>query len=342
MEAQSRNWGARLRPSGFFGIPALTLETETLRVTVLDGKGGDLVELLHKPSDTDFAWLTADCANAARRVSRQGAGLSFMDGYLGGWQEVLPNGGAPAVFAGAAFDQHGDVATQPWTYDVLADTQDEVAVQLSVRSTRTPLRLDRTMRLRRGEPELRVTSTLTNESKVAVPAMWGQHITFGPPFLHPGCRIRLPEGVRVIPHPTALHPPRRRVAPDIGTWPVLTGPDGHRIDLSVLPDPGTDSDLVYLTGFTEGWYEVLPAGDGPGIRIEWDADTMPYLWFWQEFGATTGYPWYGRHYNIGLEPFSSYPTDGLTTAVHNGTALTVNPDERRGFALSARVFEATR
>jgi hypothetical protein len=64
---------------------------------------------------------------------------------------------------------------------------------------------------------------------------------------------------------------------------------------------------------------------------------MPYLWFWQEFGGTVGYPWYGRHWNIGLEPFSSYPTNGLAEAVTNGTALELAPREQRTFSLSAHV-----
>jgi hypothetical protein len=66
---------------------------------------------------------------------------------------------------------------------------------------------------------------------------------------------------------------------------------------------------------------------------------MPYLWFWQEYGASGFYPWYGRQYNIGLEPFSSFPTNGLKEAVDNGTALTLGARERRRFSLWAEVIE---
>jgi hypothetical protein len=51
---------------------------------------------------------------------------------------------------------------------------------------------------------------------------------------------------------------------------------------------------------------------------------MPYLWFWQEFGASRFYPWYGRNYNVGLEPFSSHPTNGIEEAIENGSALSVD------------------
>jgi hypothetical protein len=75
------------------------------------------------------------------------------------------------------------------------------------------------------------------------------------------------------------------------------------------------------------------------MRVEWDAGTMPYLWYWQEFGASKGYPWYGRNYNIGLEPGSSYPTNGLPDAVANGSAMRLEPGETRTMWLRASVIE---
>ncbi|NUP80976.1 MAG: DUF5107 domain-containing protein, partial [Nonomuraea sp.] len=53
-----RNWAARLRESAIDGLRAVTLENERLRVTVVPDKGGDVVEFLHKPTDTDFVWLS--------------------------------------------------------------------------------------------------------------------------------------------------------------------------------------------------------------------------------------------------------------------------------------------
>ncbi|GAA4622588.1 hypothetical protein GCM10023196_015390 [Actinoallomurus vinaceus] len=326
-----RNWGCRVHEITLAGLRAIVLENELLRVTVLADKGGDVVEFCHKPRDLDFAWL----APAGLRDPRDVAGGAaddaalFHDQYEGGWQEVFPNGGAPSTYRGAALAQHGEVAGLPWDAVIVEDDPGEVAVRLTVRTRRLPFRLAKTFRLISGEPTLMIEEELHNESGVDLDAMWGHHIVFGAPFLRPGARIRMPEGVRVIPHETAINPPERRVG-EPGPWPA---PDGTT-DLSVVPEPGAPSDIVYLTGFTDGWYEVADA-----LRVEWDATVLPYVWMWQELGAWRDYPWWGRAYVVGLEPFSSFPTNGLAEAARNGSALRVPAGAARSLWLRATVLE---
>jgi hypothetical protein len=329
-----RNWGARIREFEWLGLPAVSLENELLRVGVLAGRGSDVFEFLYKPRDLDFVWLTA---RGFQPPDPGGGG--FVDGYGGGWQEILPNGGAPSTHAGASYGQHDEVALLPWDYEIVDDAAERVVVRLSVACAKSPLRLVKDLRLEAGSPRLEVEEALANESPVPVRLMWGHHLAFGAPFLAAGARVRLPDGVEGIPHPSALNEGARRVGAERFRWPLASSPEGDEVDLSVLPAAGAPSELVYLTGFPEqAWYEV--GGDGPGLRVEWDAGVLPYLWFWQEFGRTAGYPWYGRHWNVGLEPFSSYPTSGLAEAVANGTALELGPGERRSFSLSAGVVAA--
>ncbi|NUP61046.1 MAG: DUF4432 family protein [Nonomuraea sp.] len=334
-----RNWAARLRESAIDGLRAVTLENERLRVTVVPDKGGDVVEFLHKPTDTDFVWLSPQGLRDPRD-HRHGAAddvAQFVDHYEGGWQEVFPNGGAPSEYRGARLAQHGEVAGLPWSCEVVADSEEEVAVRLSVRARRLPYRLEKVFRLRSGTAALEVEGRATNEADLSLHAMWGQHIVYGLPFLRAGARIRLPDGVRVIPHASAIDPAgRRRVRPGgPWRWPVVPADGGGETDLSVVPERGGPSDIVYLTGFTEGWYEI--SGD-IGMRVEWDAALLPYLWMWQELGASTGYPWWGRVYTVGLEPFSSMPTDGLAAAVANGTALSLGPYETKVLKWRAEVL----
>ena len=324
----ARNWGARLHDTALNGIPAVVLENERLRVTVLL-RGAHLVEFNDKRRDLDLAWLAPDAVRPAT-AGRTG----FFDTYPGGWQEVLPNGGAPARYGGAPLDQHDEVAALPWDAAIVADEPHEVAVRLTVHAGRTPLRLAKVLRLRAGEATLRVEETLANTAPVAVHAMWGQHLAFGRPFLQPGTTLRLPDGVRVLPHPDAINPARRGVAPGGPyDWPVVPAPGGGRTDLSRLPPPGGPSEIVYLTGFTEGWYE-LRRPDGVTVRATWDAAVLPYVWLWHELGDTTGYPWWGRAYVVGVEPFAGYPTNGLPEAVANGSALALDGHEQRELAWS--------
>jgi hypothetical protein len=319
-----RNWGPRIHEIQYAGMRTVVLENQRLRVTVLADKGGDVVEFNDKRRDLDYAWLSP--TGIRRPADLAGGGsddvATFVDGYEGGWQEIFPSGGAPSTYRGVALAQHDEVAGLPWDYTITADDESEVAVTFAVRGRRLPFHLTRTMRLRSGEPTLEIVAETTNEAPVDLHAMWGQHVVFGRPFLRPGCRITLPAGIEVIPHAEAINPPNRLIAPGgPWQWPDAPTPDGGTVDLSVVGAPGDPSDIVYLTGFTDGWYEMRDPDASTGLRVDWDAQVLPNLWRWQEFGASQDYPWWGRVYTLGLEPFSSYPTNGLAEAVANGTAL---------------------
>jgi hypothetical protein len=341
-----RNWGARLRDVTYLGMRVIVLENEFLRLGILAGKGADLIELNYKPRDLDFVWLSPGGVRNpnSRTATTDDPVAHFLDTYPGGWQEVFPSGGAPSEYGGARFGQHGEVYALPWDVDIVEDTEQSVAVRLLVRTAKMPFSLTKTFRLSSGQPSFTLDETVINESAVRLPVMWGQHITFGRPFLGPGCTIRLPAGVESIPHPTDIAPGGRRLASTVSfSWPNAADGENGPLDFSVIPTPGTPSDLIYMTGFPErsAWYEILDDSRGVGARIEWDRDTMPYLWYWQEFGAHTDYPWYGRNYNIGLEPFSSFPTNGLAEAVKNGTAMYVGPGEEARFSLQMSVLDTS-
>lgn len=318
MSGARRNWGARIREYEREGRRVVFLENRLLRVGIDAGRGTEVFECCYKPRDVDLAPIT--------RPDRVPLGttpdpeMAFVDTYAGGWQEVFPNAGAPSLHAGVRYGQHDEVWRLPWSYDVLADDEREVAVSFTVTTQRMPFRLTKEVRLREGVARLEHRWRVENLSPVPLHATWGHHIAFGPPFLREGCRVEVPDGVEVIPHAGPLHPEGRRVEAERCRWPLARAAGGGEVDLSRIPGPGAPSDIVYLTGFPEGWYELTDPG-GLGVRVEWDAAVLPYLWFWQEFGATRGYPWYGRLHTIGLEPSSSWPTNGLAEAVANGSAL---------------------
>lgn len=319
------------------------LENEALRISTVPGKGSDIIEINYKPLDLDFSWVAPGGLRPPVPVpiDTQDPTAHFLDTYPGGWQEIFPSGGAPSDFAGARFGQHGETYALPWDVRVEKDDEHAIAVSFDVRTRKTPFRIRKTINLRAGEASFSIHETLTNKSDIRLPVMWGHHIVFGKPFLRPGVEITLPPDVKCIPHSTAIAPDgRRRVKGETFTWPQTQNPGGDPLDLGIIPPPAAPSDIVYLTDFPDprAWYEISDPGRGVGCRVEWDRSVMPYLWYWQEFGAHTSYPWYGRVYVAGLEPFSSMPTNGLAEAVSNGTALIVDGHQSIDFDLSFSIL----
>lgn len=338
--ARSRNAGCRITDGIFFGeISAVVIENEVLRLTILAGRGADVVECLYKPSDLDLTWLTQWGIPTKPVPSDYPPDVdSFLNGYPGGWQSIFPNGGAPCTVGGVDFAQHDEVSLLPWDHEVITDRVDEVAVRFTVKTRKTPFLVSKIFRLRTGSVKCEITEEIENLSANPQDAMWGFHISFGGPFLAEGSKISLASGAEVIPHDAAIASTGRRVgSTDRFSWPMGRGEDGAEIDFATVPKQGTKSEMLYIVGLTDGWYQVTNPKVGLGVRVSWDVKLLPYLWYWQEYGSSSEYPWYGRHYNIGLEPFSSYPTNGLGEAIANGSALRFAPFERKSSTIGFEV-----
>ena len=87
----------------------------------------------------------------------------------------------------------------------------------------------------------------------------------------------------------------------------------------------------------EGWYAITNQRTGVGFGLVFPPDHFRYLWYWQSFRGL-GYPWYGKAYNLGLEPFTSYGNNGIEGAVENGTALLLQPGQKVAASLKAVAY----
>ncbi len=344
MHRPQRNWGARVHDGHLKGLHAVVLENELLRISVLAGKGTDIVEVNYKPLDLDFTWLTPGGVRnpTSYLTSSPDAFAPYLDNYPGGWQEIFPNGGIPSFANGANYGQHAEVFALPWDVQIVEDDEAAVAVRFTVRAQKTAARIEKTLRIASGASSFQITERLVNESDVSIEAMWGHHITYGAPFMKAGCKVTVPDGLELLIHP--MDGPRRIDPRATPSWPVMAGGDGAPVDLSVIPEHGSESEMLYLSGFVgdEAWYRIEDEERGVGARVSWDARQMPYLWFWQELGAGKDYPWYGRANVVGLEPFSSLPTSGIPGAIKNQTAITLAGREVREFWLNYEVVDRNR
>lgn len=336
-----RNTHARLLlDQSWCGFRAVTLQNRWVRVTVLPEKGGDIVEWLHKPSDTDVLFLTP---LGLRRTDHAEPSIggppgTYMERYEGGWQEIFPAAGPPSRYAGAEFGQHGEASVLPWRCELLADTPREVAIKLTVQTIRTPFLLERIMRLRDDEPTLFIEETMHNLSPQRLALMWGHHPTFGGGFLDESCKLEFPGLSRPlrVEAPDWLEFPTQRLAPGtVGEWPIVPGRNGERIDLSGMPPPAArTADYLFITGLEQGRYRLTNQRLKLAVDMRWDHNVMPHIWLWQVAHGAFDYPWWGQTYNWALEPFTS-KINNYQKALARNDLLWLDGNSKREFFLNA-------
>jgi hypothetical protein len=315
------------------------LENEAIRIGVLLDKGADVFEFTFKPRDLDFMWqspIEMRKPFVATSALPEGA---FHDYFYGGWQEVLPSAGwASEPYLGTYQGLHGEASLLPFEATILEDTTDSVSLRTRVRLYRSPLALERTMSIQRNKAALFVYERLVNESGEEFAIMWGHHPSLGVPFLDENCVVQIPaKKVEVLAfHPNGLWEP----GGDYEFPMVPNRRTGELQDITkVLPKDTRSVDVVFFKELTEGWYTITHQRSQVGFGMAWDITLFKYLWMWQVYGGHNDYPFYGRTYNVALEPFTSYPPAGVQNAIKNGSALLMKPNQVIETDLVAVAFE---
>ena len=307
-----RNYGCRIREYIYRDLKTLVMENELLRICVLADKGTDILEFLYKPLDLDVLWHSFNSVRSPRNfvTGRMAPGTSFLDFYEGGWQELFPSIDEERDCLGAPLGMHGEVCLLPWEYRIERDEPEQIKVRFQIRTPRTPYLLVKTLSLKSREATLFIEETVTNEGAEELRFLWGHHPAFGPLFLDQSCRIELPPGT-----------PARTTATDLGRfavlppdtafeWPIIKGLDGRRWDVSRVPPPDSRIyQMFYLHDLPEGRYGLFNGELGARFQLRWDERIFPILWVWAPYGGAMGYPWYGRNYNLALEPWSAVPAN---------------------------------
>ena len=150
----------------------------------------------------------------------------------------------------------------------------------------------------------------------------GAERRYNAPLLAPGTRLVLPAGVRAA--PVLDYYRRPRIGQAGSAWPYLRAADGTTVDASVIPERGAPTRVAILSGFTEGWYELIHA-NGRADRVSWDARKLPVLWIYGEFGATKESPYRDRFYTLALQPMSRnpYPRSPYSRSPYSGSTFSL-------------------
>lgn len=326
----SRNQGCRVTTDVLIkGNRAVIMENRVLRLTILADRGTDIIELLYKPEDVDLMWRSpVRLHRKADYLSSTGNSLgNYLDHNSGGWQEILPNGGSECFYKGACLGMHGEISNIPWEYEVRKDTKQEISVWFAVQTLRSPFRLEKELTLREDDGTVYIKEALTNLAQEPMELMWGHHPTVGSPFLDESCSIELNAKTGFTLKPEDFTTQRLPVDTRF-SWPMAKGKQGM-VNLSKIPAQGSKTaDMVYVTDFpSKARYEVHNCWKKLSYGMEWDSAVFPYLWMWLVCEGADGYPWYGRTYNLALEPWTSYSPNGLTGALENGSAMKMAANE---------------
>jgi galactose mutarotase-like enzyme len=306
----------------------VTLENERLRVTVLPERGGDIHALRHLPSQSELLWRAPWETPAGPSIP---AGVDFHDWYLGGWNDLFPNGDGPCVVDGVSHERHGESWRMPWRASGGGD-----ALTLEVELSVLPLRARKTLRL--SGSTLVVDELVEHVGDAPLRMMWGQHPAWGGDLLEAGCRIDLP-GAMVEGYGAQVDATSRLDASARAPWPTFPGSDGGELDLSVVPGPERRShDVAVIGDLADGWYALRNPGRGIGVALRFPRELFRWLWMWQPFGGVSVAPFDQGTYALALEPWTSPP--GLERATARGAEVRLQPGETLSATIEATVFEA--
>jgi len=314
---------------------SLKLSSRHAEVTVLPEKGADVLCFVDRRSGVDVLFKTPWGKRTPGQWARRGTSEErWIEAYAGGWQLLLPNGGAECVERGATWGFHGEAALLPW--EVVSATQASAVLETTL--FLVPLRVRRHFSLE-GRL-LRIEETVSNESPEEIEVMWSQHPALGPPFLDGGCVLsagctsvladdRFPG--------TMLAPGSRH------DWPHVTTVTGDKVDLREVPAPDEPrSVLAYLGGFTSGFFAVTNPNLRLGFGLRWPLEMFDKAWLWEEVHSGSGWPWFRRAYALAVEPASTIPAQGMAVARAKGErVIFLAPGSSHQVLLEAVLFDGT-
>ena len=316
----------RLSTATVTGWRAVVLEHDLLQAVVLPERGAELYRLVHKPSEVNVLYEAHWGLQPPGAPPREGSGdIEFQWNYGGGWQELFPSANHACTYGGKPIPFHGEVATVPWDYVVEKETEDEVVVRFEVRCRQTPFRVERWMRLRRGEATLYFEETIHNEADAPAHFVWGQHCVVGAPFLEAGCRLQIPAG-RFHTPPQIYEETSRLTPGQQGAWPTAQLRAGGTVDLQQVPGPEARShDGVFVTDLNGGWVAVYNPRLDLTFSLHWDANVFKWMAVWMPYGGCEAMPLNGI-YALGIEPWTA--PHNLERALAAGDALKLGAGAR--------------
>ncbi|MDB4384511.1 DUF4432 family protein [Opitutaceae bacterium] len=292
---------ARAMRTELHGREAYTLENDAMRISMLTG-GGFIGEVRFRSKDAKKAvnplrvphYQTFDPQNfdPARHQSYYGTRLGA--GYMGSFLcfPYIGKNTVPAEIA-AEVTTHGEAVGVKWEIEPMVTKDGSAKIVASTELPVTRYRVRRTLTLRPEETVVRVDEEVENLTGVARPYQWGQHLTFGPPFLASG-RTFADAPVSKILYADQPEEDSFNSAVD---WPNAIDPTGRSFDASIYGiTPGGRASRVWFMDpdRQHTWATLFNADHRVLIGHVFPKTENPWILDWQENRSATNPPWEGQ------------------------------------------------
>lgn len=292
---------AHVFASRWLGQPAITLETDRIRLITVPSMGAKIVSIFDKQVGREWVLPPAN-----RPFQPVPYAASFVAQDMSGWDEMYPTIDECLYPTGQHLPDHGEVWTLPWS----ASTEN--GIRLEVLGRALPYRLTRTITLIEAA-KLRFAYTVENLSDGEIVGFWTAHPQF---VVDTRTRIVLPPEVT-----TVLNVVGNSHWGAIGTsyqWNEPVSYNGETIHLNQVREPKhRDCRKFYLPPEQSvSWAALHNPTDGSWLRLSWDAATVPYLGIWVDEGV------YSPVSTVALEPSTGY-YDSLAVALANQRIPTI-------------------
>ena len=285
-------------PTTVGSIKGLILENEKLRVVLTPEFGARILSLIYKPTETEFAWHNPQVPVMNPSHQRQ-----FED--VSGLFECVPTCES-CTHKGWKLPLYGEVAFEPWRLVRTEKKSRSIVVKMQRKCEVYPLMVHKSLVVSQNESTVTLNHRLTNLSDEMLEYHYSAHNTLQ---INPSYRIVLPHEVTKVKRGMAVTDRLGNLGDDI-TWPMTTDRNGKTVDLSKVGQPteGTGENL-YTPKLKESWAAAFNEARKEAIGFSFQADVVPYLLIWTNWGGYLGY------YHIALEPTTGRP-DNLEVAVN--------------------------
>jgi len=288
----------------YCAIPAVRLENPFLALTVLPGRGANILEIFDKSRDRNVLWRADRMQPKPVRLKDD-----FDDHWAGGWDDIFPTGRPCENADGDKLPYLGELWSMPHEAEVSENGPARVALTTSLNTPITPARFKRTITLSDDDPRMVVDYSIKNTGTRSFAFQWGIHPVFdvseNSVVNFSASHVEVDEWLG-----GALG-----IKGDQYKWPMLGKTDMRQPMLG--PEQALGLHYAKLEDHN-GWF-TLDDSDGQ-VALRYDAAVFPCLWYLVNRGASRGYS------HIAIEPWTSAPS-GLDQEPVFGKTIYLEPGE---------------